>query len=195
MPYLVLRRAAIACALSLLVFSVSAEAHGWHRHLVRHHHGRVVHRAVHGHWRGGKRHRRFWHRRMAEGWGGLTSRPEGNGASPSVLVQIADRFVGLGNFLHARVAWCGLFAQHVAQIAGAAIPRGPALAINWLHAGTRLRQPQVGAWAVRNHHVALISGVLGHGLIQTVNGNYAGHVRKVVEPARRYIAFIAPTRG
>lgn len=115
-----------------------------------------------------------------DAFGGLTS---------NSLVSEARRYMGTNPTGRGR-AWCGAFLDMVLKKTGHA--GGGNLARAYARYGTRVSGPQVGAIAVMNHHVGVVSGVDANGNPIIVSGNHNRTVAESVYPASRIIAYVSP---
>jgi uncharacterized protein (TIGR02594 family) len=111
------------------------------------------------------------------------------GFTSNSLVSEARRYMGTNPTGRGR-AWCGAFLDMVLKKTGHA--GGGNLARAYARYGTRVSGPQVGAIAVMNHHVGVVSGVDANGNPIIVSGNHNRTVAESVYPASRIIAYVAP---
>jgi uncharacterized protein (TIGR02594 family) len=111
------------------------------------------------------------------------------GFTSNSLVSEARRYMGT-NPTGRGSAWCGAFLDMVLKKTGHA--GGGNLARAYARYGTRVSGPQVGAIAVMNHHVGVVSGVDANGNPIIVSGNHNRTVAESVYPASRIIAYVAP---
>ncbi len=86
--------------------------------------------------------------------------------------------------------WCGAFMDLVLKKTGHA--GGGNLAIAYARYGTRVSGPQVGAIAVMNHHVGVVSGIDPNGNPIIVSGNHNRTVAESVYPRSRIAAYVMP---
>lgn len=105
------------------------------------------------------------------------------------LIEIASRYLGMGNITGFRGPWCGAFAAMVARKAGVTPPEGYLQARRWANAGRRLPGPRVGAVAVARNHVGYVQAVVPGGVI-LLSGNYSRRVASAFYPSGRFIAFV-----
>jgi uncharacterized protein (TIGR02594 family) len=111
------------------------------------------------------------------------------GFTSNSLVSEARRYMGT-NPTGRGSAWCGAFMDMVLKKTGHS--GGGNLARAYARYGTRVSGPQVGAIAVMNHHVGVVSGVDANGNPIIVSGNHNRTVAESVYPASRIIAYVAP---
>jgi uncharacterized protein (TIGR02594 family) len=112
--------------------------------------------------------------------GGLTS---------NSLVSEARRYLGTNPTGRGR-QWCGAFMDLVLKKTGHT--GGGNLAIAYARYGTRVSGPQVGAIAVMNHHVGVVSGIDPNGNPIIVSGNHNRTVAESVYPRSRIAAYVMP---
>ncbi len=109
------------------------------------------------------------------------------------LVADARRYLGT-NPTGRRSLWCGAFMDKVLRDSG--YRGGGNLARGYLHYGTRVSGPQVGAIAVmgrrRGGHVGVVSGVDANGNPIVISGNHNHTVAESVYPRGRIIAYVMP---
>jgi uncharacterized protein (TIGR02594 family) len=86
--------------------------------------------------------------------------------------------------------WCGAFMDLVLKKTGHA--GGGNLAYAYARYGTRVSGPQVGAIAVMNHHVGVVSGIDPNGNPIIVSGNHNRTVAESVYPRSRIAAYVMP---
>lgn len=86
--------------------------------------------------------------------------------------------------------WCGAFLDMVLKKTGHA--GGGNLARGYARYGTRVSGPQVGAIAVMNHHVGVVSGIDANGNPIIVSGNHNRTVAESVYPRGRIAAYVMP---
>ena len=86
--------------------------------------------------------------------------------------------------------WCGAFMDLVLKKTGHA--GGGNLARAYAGYGTRVSGPQVGAIAVMNHHVGVVSGIDANGNPIIVSGNHNRTVAESVYPRSRIAAYVMP---
>ena len=115
-----------------------------------------------------------------DAFGGLTS---------NSLVSEARKYLGTNPTGRGR-QWCGAFMDLVLKKTGHA--GGGNLAIAYARYGTRVSGPQVGAIAVMNHHVGVVSGIDANGNPIIVSGNHNNTVAESVYPRSRIAAYVEP---
>ena len=115
-----------------------------------------------------------------DAYGGFTS---------NSLVSEARRYMGTNPTGRGR-QWCGAFMDMVLKKTGHA--GGGNLARAYARYGTRVSGPQVGAIAVMNHHVGVVSGVDPNGNPIIVSGNHNRTVAEAVYPRSRITAYVVP---
>lgn len=86
--------------------------------------------------------------------------------------------------------WCGAFMDLVLKKTGHT--GGGNLAGAYARYGTRVSGPQVGAIAVMNHHVGVVSGIDANGNPIIVSGNHNRTVAESVYPRSRISAYVLP---
>lgn len=111
------------------------------------------------------------------------------GFTSNSLVSEARRYMGTNPTGRGR-AWCGAFMDMVLKKTGHS--GGGNLARAYARYGTRVSGPQVGAIAVMNHHVGVVSGIDANGNPIIVSGNHNRTVAESVYPRSRIIAYVAP---
>ena len=111
------------------------------------------------------------------------------GFTSNSLVSEARNFLGTNPTGRSR-AWCGAFLDMVLKKTGHA--GGGNLARAYAGYGTRVSGPQVGAIAVMNHHVGVVSGVDPNGNPIIVSGNHNRTVAESVYPRSRITAYVMP---
>ena len=111
------------------------------------------------------------------------------GFTPNSLVSEARRYMGTNPTGRGR-AWCGAFLDMVLKKTGHA--GGGNLARGYARYGTRVSGPQVGAIAVMNHHVGVVSGIDPNGNPIIVSGNHNRTVAESVYPRGRIMAYVMP---
>jgi uncharacterized protein (TIGR02594 family) len=115
------------------------------------------------------------------------------GVAGSSLVADARRYLGT-NPTGRRSLWCGAFMDKVLRDTGHR--GGGNLARGYLHYGTRLLGPQVGAIAVMGRrgggHVGVVSGVDANGNPIVISGNHNRTVAESVYPRSRILAYVMP---
>ena len=111
------------------------------------------------------------------------------GFTSNSLVSEARSYMGTNPTGRGR-AWCGAFMDLVLKKTGHT--GGGNLARAYARYGTRVSGPQVGAIAVMNHHVGVVSGVDANGNPIIVSGNHNRTVAESVYPRSRIIAYVAP---
>ena len=109
------------------------------------------------------------------------------------IVADARRYLGT-NPTGRRSLWCGAFMDKVLRDTGHR--GGGNLARGYLHYGTRVSGPQVGAIAVMGRrgggHVGVVSGVDANGNPIVISGNHNRTVAESVYPRSRIIAYVMP---
>jgi uncharacterized protein (TIGR02594 family) len=191
------RTAILLCSLALTAFAVPAGARPAHRH----HAARAAvelqdagatrddrypvlaaQSAAEETASGGRHDRRAHDRRAHAGdaYGGPTS---------DSLVSEARRYIGT-NPTGRGSQWCGAFMDLVLKKTGHA--GGGNLARGYARYGTRVSGPQVGAIAVMNHHVGIVSGIDANGNPIIVSGNHNRTVAESVYPRGRIAAYVMP---
>ncbi len=130
------------------------------------------------------------HRRLREAAAPVASFGGLGGGS---LVVDARRYLGT-NPTGRRSLWCGAFMDKVLRDSG--YRGGGNLAKGYLHYGTRVSGPQVGAIAVMGRrgggHVGVVSGVDANGNPIVISGNHNHTVAESVYPRGRIIAYVMP---
>jgi len=111
------------------------------------------------------------------------------GATSDSLVSEARRYLGTNPTGRGR-QWCGAFMDMVLKHTGHA--GGGNLARAYARYGTRVSGPQVGAIAVMNHHVGVVSGIDPNGNPIIVSGNHNRTVAESVYPRGRIAAYVLP---
>ena len=114
------------------------------------------------------------------------------GFTTNSLVSEARRYMGTNPTGRGR-AWCGAFLDMVLKKTGHA--GGGNLARAYASYGTRVSGPQVGAIAVMNHHVGVVSGIDANGNPIIVSGNHNRTVAESVYPRGRIMAYVVPNGG
>lgn len=114
------------------------------------------------------------------------------GFTTNSLVSEARRYMGTNPTGRGR-AWCGAFLDMVLRKTGHA--GGGNLARAYASYGTRVSGPQVGAIAVMNHHVGVVSGIDANGNPIIVSGNHNRTVAESVYPRGRIMAYVVPNGG
>lgn len=83
----------------------------------------------------------------------------GEGDNPEILAWAKE--LGLKQYTHDSIAWCGLFAAIIAKRAGKPVVKDPLWAANWLNFGKPC-DPELGAFAIfrrdGGNHVAVYVG-------------------------------------
>ena len=69
---------------------------------------------------------------------------------------------------------------------------GGNLAAAYANYGRRVREPQVGAIAVMNHHVGVVSGIDPNGNPIIISGNYSRRVEEATYPKGRIATYVLP---
>jgi hypothetical protein len=111
------------------------------------------------------------------------------GATSDSLVSEARRYIGTNPTGRGR-QWCGAFMDMVLKQTGHA--GGGNLARSYARYGTRVSGPQIGAIAVMNHHVGVVSGIDPNGNPIIVSGNHNRTVAESVYPRGRIAAYVMP---
>jgi uncharacterized protein (TIGR02594 family) len=111
------------------------------------------------------------------------------GVTSDSLVSEARRYLGTNPTGRGR-QWCGAFMDMVLKHTGHA--GGGNLARGYARYGTRVSGPQVGAIAVMNHHVGVVSGIDANGNPIIVSGNHNRTVAESVYPRGRIAAYVMP---
>ena len=111
------------------------------------------------------------------------------GFTSDSLVSEARRYLGT-NPTGRGSQWCGAFMDLVLKKTGHA--GGGNLARGYARYGTRVSGPQVGAIAVMNHHVGVVSGIDPNGNPIIVSGNHNRTVAESVYPRSRIAAYVIP---
>lgn len=111
------------------------------------------------------------------------------------LVSEARRFIGTNPTGWGSV-WCAHFLDMVLRQTGH--KGGGNLAKGYLHYGTRVSGPRVGAIAVMGRrgggHVGVVSGIDANGNPIIVSGNHNHKVEESVYPKGRIIAYVEPPK-
>jgi uncharacterized protein (TIGR02594 family) len=115
------------------------------------------------------------------------------GFTSNSLVADARKYIGT-NPTGRRSLWCGAFMDKVLRETGH--QGGGNLALGYLHYGTRVSGPQVGAIAVMGRHggghVGVVSGIDANGNPIIVSGNHNHTVAEAVYPRSRISAYVMP---
>jgi uncharacterized protein (TIGR02594 family) len=111
------------------------------------------------------------------------------GFTTNTLVSQARAYMGT-NPTGRGSQWCGAFLDLVLKKTGHA--GGGNLARGYARYGTRVSGPQVGAIAVMNHHVGVVSGIDANGNPIIVSGNHNRTVAESVYPRSRIMAYVMP---
>jgi uncharacterized protein (TIGR02594 family) len=191
------RRAAILlCSVALAVLAAPAVARPAHRAAHRHH---AAHIAVQTQNAGATRNDRYEVVTAAQPAAGETAigRRHGRahahdafgGVTSDSLVSEARSYLGTNPTGRGR-QWCGVFMNLVLKKTGH--PGGGNLARAYARYGTRVSGPQVGAIAVMNHHVGVVSGIDPNGNPIIVSGNHNHTVAESVYPRGRIAAYVMP---
>jgi uncharacterized protein (TIGR02594 family) len=116
------------------------------------------------------------------------------GFTGNSLVEDARRYIGT-NPTGRGSLWCGAFMDMVLKQTGHR--GGGNLALGYLHYGTRVAGPQVGAIAVMGRrgggHVGVVSGIDANGNPIIVSGNHNHTVAEAVYPRSRISAYVLPS--
>lgn len=192
----------VGCAvLTGAVSAADAKPHHRHKHVVRHHHAV----AQPGGGTGGSPVVTFDRGGLGDGGtvlqyadGGTKASPSGKrahtgdafgGFSSNSLVSEARRYMGT-NPTGRRSQWCGAFVDLVLKKTGHA--PGSNLAAAYKNYGTRVSGPQVGAIAVMNHHVGIVSGIDANGNPILISGNHNRTTAESVYPRSRIAYYVVP---
>ena len=111
------------------------------------------------------------------------------GFTTNALVSQARAYMGTNPTGRGR-AWCGAFMDLVLKKTGHS--GGGNLARGYARYGTRVSGPQVGAIAVMNSHVGVVSGIDANGNPIIVSGNHNRTVAESVYPRSRIVAYVVP---
>lgn len=111
------------------------------------------------------------------------------GFTSNALVSEARKYIG-SNPTGRGSLWCGAFMDLVLKRTGHS--GGGNLARAYAKYGTRVSGPQVGAIAVMNHHVGVVSGIDSNGNPIIVSGNHNRTVAESVYPRGRITAYVMP---
>jgi uncharacterized protein (TIGR02594 family) len=111
------------------------------------------------------------------------------GFTSNSLVSEARKYIG-SNPTGRGSLWCGAFMDLVLKRTGH--HGGGNLARAYASYGARVSGPQVGAIAVMNHHVGVVSGVDPNGNPIIVSGNHNRTVAESVYPRGRITAYVMP---
>ena len=115
------------------------------------------------------------------------------GYTGNTLVEDARKYIGT-NPTGRGSLWCGAFMDMVLKQTGH--KGGGNLALGYLHYGTRVSGPQVGAIAVMGRkgggHVGVVSGVDANGNPIIVSGNHNHTVAESVYPRSRIAGYVLP---
>lgn len=104
----------------------------------------------------------------------------------SHILSIASRYLSSRNPTGFRGPWCGAFYAMIARRAGVKVPTNYLQARSWAHIGVKTHA-HVGATAVFNHHVTVISQIVPGGFIG-VGGNQHHRVKESFFKWSRVIA-------
>jgi uncharacterized protein (TIGR02594 family) len=130
---------------------------------------------------------RLPNRAAREGLDALASAPAND------LIAEARKYLG-GNPTGWSREWCGRFLDMILRKTGH--KGGGNLARGYIHYGTRLAGPQVGAIAVFSRkgggHVGIVTGVDANGNPIVISGNYNDRVAVAAFPASRVLAYVRP---
>jgi len=105
------------------------------------------------------------------------------------LLAEAQRFEGSGKVTRYRGPWCRDFINLVASRAGYRLANYSRRAIDALHLGRRVADPQPGDLVVMRHHVTIFAGRAG-GKIVGLGGNQGRRVRYSHFAPGRVVAFV-----
>jgi len=115
------------------------------------------------------------------------------GFSTNELVAEARKYIGT-NPTGRGSLWCGAFMDLVLKRTGH--PGGGNLASAYVHYGTRVSGPQVGAIAVMGRrgggHVGVVSGIDPNGNPIIISGNHNHTTAEAVYPRTRISAYVVP---
>jgi uncharacterized protein (TIGR02594 family) len=111
------------------------------------------------------------------------------GFTTNSLVSEARKYMGT-NPTGRGSQWCGAFMDLVLKKTGHT--GGGNLARAYARYGTRISGPQIGAIAVMNHHVGVVSGIDPNGNPIIVSGNHNRTVAESVYPRSRIAAYVMP---
>jgi uncharacterized protein (TIGR02594 family) len=168
--------ALLLCSAAIAVLASPAVARPAHHAAHRHHMTRaaqVTGEATQGPRRAVRSH-------AHDAFGGFTS---------NSLVSEARKYLGT-NPTGRGSLWCGAFMDLVLKKTGHA--GGGNLARAYARYGTRVSGPEVGAIAVMNHHVGVVSGIDPNGNPIIVSGNHNHTVAESVYPRSRIAAYVVP---
>jgi uncharacterized protein (TIGR02594 family) len=111
------------------------------------------------------------------------------------LIAEARKYLG-GNPTGWRSDWCGRFLDMILKKTGH--KGGGNLARGYIHYGTRLAGPQIGAIAVfarkGGGHVGIVTGIDANGNPIVISGNYNDRVAIATYPASRALAYVRPAQ-
>jgi uncharacterized protein (TIGR02594 family) len=115
--------------------------------------------------------------------------------STNELIAEARKYLG-GNPTGWSRDWCGRFLDMILKKTGH--KGGGNLARGYIHYGTRLAGPQVGAIAVFSRkgggHVGIVTGIDANGNPIVISGNYNDRVAIATYPAGRVLAYVRPAQ-
>jgi uncharacterized protein (TIGR02594 family) len=186
------RVAILLCSVAFAALAAPAFARSTHRTALRHHAARVAVQPQNSGTTSDDRYPVLAAQAVAEGTvrgrRGHTGDAYG-GATSDSLVSEARKYLGTNPTGRGR-QWCGAFMDMVLKHTGHA--GGGNLARSYARYGTRVSGPQVGAIAVMNHHVGVVSGIDPNGNPIIVSGNHNRTVAESVYPRGRIAAYVMP---
>jgi uncharacterized protein (TIGR02594 family) len=113
--------------------------------------------------------------------------------STNGLIAEARKYLG-GNPTGWSSEWCGRFLDMILKKTGH--KGGGNLARGYIHYGTRLAGPQIGAIAVfarkGGGHVGIVTGIDANGNPIVISGNHNDRVAIATYPASRVLAYVRP---
>jgi uncharacterized protein (TIGR02594 family) len=183
-------RSVVAALFAVLIAALSVPAHA------KSHRG-YHHVSIHGlhiaHHQGAHRHVS----RHTLGRTAMAPGPQEEAAGLSGLASVMARYLGTNPTGWAH-NWCGVGLAMVARAAGLTPPAGYALALNWRHFGRPASGPAPGVVMVMGRggghgHVAVVTEVLGNGLVRTISANHGRRVAYGDYPISRAIAWRSPS--
>ena len=169
--------ALLLCSVAFAVLTGPAVARPVHHHAAHRHHVARAAEATGEATQGSRRTRRS---HTGDAFGGFTT---------NSLVSEARSYLGT-NPTGRGSQWCGAFMDLVLKKTGHS--GGGNLARAYARYGTRVSGPQVGAIAVMNHHVGVVSGIDPNGNPIIVSGNHNRTVAESVYPRSRIAAYVMP---
>ncbi|HEY1473007.1 MAG TPA: TIGR02594 family protein [Pseudolabrys sp.] len=196
------RATLLLCSVAIAAFATSAIARPVHKSAHRHHAARVVAQSQSAEVNRDDRYPQPTAQASAQGAAAVepeTGRHRGRhaahtgdafgGMTSDALVSEARKYLGT-NPTGRGSQWCGAFMDMVLKRTGHA--GGGNLARAYAGYGTRVSGPQVGAIAVMNHHVGVVSGIDANGNPIIVSGNHNRTVAESVYPRARIAAYVLP---